>query len=120
MTMPALALRSTVESIQNIADTAEEIKRQRRKEFILNMIIGILFFIPFVGEAAVGLAAARILMRLVGEIGDLALTIYGIVKNPGDAFGAIFGYLVGKGPRYPLPSRKNRQQETWGYKPRPC
>ncbi|KAK3179198.1 hypothetical protein K4F52_009318 [Lecanicillium sp. MT-2017a] len=75
--------------MQNIADKAEEIERQRRKEFILNMTIGILFFIPFIGEAAAGLAAARGLIHLIGEISDSS--------SDNDAFSAIFRYLIGKG-----------------------
>ncbi|KAK3196417.1 hypothetical protein K4F52_000299 [Lecanicillium sp. MT-2017a] len=98
MSLPALALRTAVENMQEISDKADEIEKREREEFILNMIMGILFFIPFVGEAAAaGLTAARSLIRLIGEVGDIALTVYGVVENPNDAFGAIFGYLVGRG-----------------------
>lgn len=54
------------------------------------MIFGVLFFIPFVGQAAgaAGLTAVRSLIRLVGGAGEVALGVYSIVQDPENAFGA--------------------------------
>lgn len=83
--------------MKQIVDLGKKIEDDERKEFILNMITGLLFLIPFVGET-VGpeLVAIRLMTRLIGTIGNGALTMYGIVNNPDSAFSQIFFFLVGE------------------------
>ena len=98
MSLPSLSLQMAVESMQDIVDKANEILKKEREETILNMIMGILFFIPFAGEVAgaAGLTAVRSLIRLIGEAGDLGLAAYSVVEDPKNAFNAVFAYLLGK------------------------
>ncbi|KJK92746.1 hypothetical protein H633G_03370 [Metarhizium anisopliae BRIP 53284] len=97
--LPALTLQAAVENMKSIIDKAEEIEKKQKEEFILNMVMGILFFIPVVGEAAgsAGLTAARSMLRLIGAAGDAGMTVYDIVKDPSNAFMAAFGYVLGAG-----------------------
>lgn len=98
-TMPALALNAAVDNMKAIVKKADDIKKKEREEFIINFVTSLLFFIPMVGEAAgaAGLTAARSMLRLVGEAGDLGLLTYGIVEDPKSAFMAIFAYVAGAG-----------------------
>jgi hypothetical protein len=56
-------------------------------------------FIPVAGEAAgaAGLTAARSLLRLIGTAGDIAMTVYDVIKSPDNAFLAVFMHLAGAG-----------------------
>ncbi|KAG8408038.1 hypothetical protein J3459_018274 [Metarhizium acridum] len=97
--LPALTLQAAVENMKSIIDEAEEIVKKQKEEFILNMVMGILSFIPVVGEAAgsAGLTAARSMLRLIGATGDAGMIVYDIVKDPSNAFMAAFGYVLGAG-----------------------
>ncbi|KID93426.1 hypothetical protein MAJ_10605, partial [Metarhizium majus ARSEF 297] len=92
-------MQAAVENMQKIINKANEIEKRQREEFIMNMVIGILFFIPVAGEAAgaAGLTAARSMLRLIGAAGDAGMTVYDIVKDPSNAFMAAFGYILGAG-----------------------
>lgn len=96
--LPALTSEAAITNMQKIINKANEIEKQEREEFILNMAMGILFFIPVVGEAGVaGLTAARSMLRLIGVAGDAGLTVYEMVKDPKNAFMAAFTYVLGAG-----------------------
>jgi hypothetical protein len=95
--LPAFSTEEAIASMEKIVDKANDIEKKEREEFILNFIMGMLFFIPFVGEAAAGLTAVRTIARLIGSVGDAALTIYEVVKDPDNAFMAVFSYVAGAG-----------------------
>ncbi|XDG05350.1 hypothetical protein ABKA04_004965 [Annulohypoxylon sp. FPYF3050] len=97
--LPGYTTEEAVSSMEKIVEQAGEIEKQQREEFILNFITGLLFWIPFVGEAAgaAGMTTARSLLRLIGSTGDAGLAVYDIVKNPENAFMAVFSYLMGAG-----------------------
>ncbi|KAL5114914.1 hypothetical protein ACEQ8H_007161 [Pleosporales sp. CAS-2024a] len=95
--LPAFSTDEAVASMEKIVEKANEIEKQEREEFILNFIMGLLFFIPFVGDATVGLTAVRTISRLIGGVGDAAVTVYEVVKDPDNAFMAVFSYLAGAG-----------------------
>ena len=97
--LPAFSMQEAVESMQKIVDKANELKKKEREEFILNFITGLLFFIPFAGQAAgaAGMTATRSLLRLIGSTGDAALATYTLIQDPANAFLTIFGYLAGAG-----------------------
>ncbi|KAK2612380.1 hypothetical protein QQS21_001644 [Conoideocrella luteorostrata] len=98
MQLPALSVEAAIDNMQHIADKGKEVEKQYREEFILNMVLGILFLVPFVGEAAgsAGMTAARTLCRLISEAGDLGMAVYGVVHDPQNAYSAVFGYVLGK------------------------
>ncbi|KAF1964360.1 glycoside hydrolase [Bimuria novae-zelandiae CBS 107.79] len=95
--LPAFSMQEAVDSMGKIVEKANEIEKADREEMILNFITGLLFWIPFAGEAMVGMTAVRNVIRLIGAVGDAALTIYDVVKNPDNAFMAAFSYLAGAG-----------------------
>jgi hypothetical protein len=56
-------------------------------------------FIPVAGEAAgaAGIVALRSVLRLVGTVGDVAMTIYDVIQSPENAFLTVFMHLAGAG-----------------------
>ncbi|KAF7128464.1 hypothetical protein CNMCM5793_003194 [Aspergillus hiratsukae] len=97
--LPALTTQTAVESMDKIVQTAKEIKKQEREEFIVSFLTGLLFFIPVVGDAAgaAGLTAARSLLRLAGAAGEAGLLLHDIIEHPENAFMSVFSYLAGAG-----------------------
>jgi hypothetical protein len=61
--------------------------------------LSLLVFVPIGGEAAgaAGLTAVRSMLRLIGSAGDIALTVYDVIKSPDNAFLAVFSHLAGAG-----------------------
>ncbi|KAL6161323.1 hypothetical protein ACJBU6_00443 [Exserohilum turcicum] len=97
MSLPAFSTEEAISAMEETVQKADEIKKAEREEFILNFIMGLLFFIPFVGEAAAELTAIRTIARLIGTVGDAALTVYGVVQDPENAFMTVFSALAGAG-----------------------
>lgn len=95
--MPAIILEQAVESMDKVVTTADEIKKAEREALILSFVSGLLFFVPFIGGAITGgaLAPLRAILSMVGNLGEAALTVYGIVQDPDSAFMAIFSALAG-------------------------
>ncbi|KAI6778523.1 uncharacterized protein J7T54_005047 [Emericellopsis cladophorae] len=97
--LPAFSMEEAVKNMDKIVEKAKEIKEAARKEFILNFISGLLFFIPFIGGAigGVGMGALRSMLTLIGTVGEAGLLVYSIVEDPDSALMAIFGFLAGAG-----------------------
>ncbi|KAF2819903.1 putative glycosyl hydrolase, family 18 [Ophiobolus disseminans] len=99
ISIPSFFAVEAIEAMEKIVAKADEIKKKEREEMIMNFILGLLFFIPVAGEAAgaAGLTAARSLLRLIGSVGDIAMTVYDVVQDPKNAFLAVFMHLAGAG-----------------------
>ncbi|KAI1110528.1 glycoside hydrolase family 18 protein [Nemania sp. NC0429] len=96
--LPALTIASAVDSMEKVVKRADEIKKEEREQFIADFIGGILFFIPFVGEAVdASLAAVRAALKLAEAAGEAGLLAYSVVQDPKDAFSAVFSTLAGAG-----------------------
>ncbi|KAK2771652.1 hypothetical protein FQN53_004945 [Emmonsiellopsis sp. PD_33] len=96
--MPALAAEAAVANMDKIVDTANDIDKKTREGFILDFISGILFFLPFIGQALIPeLAALRSMLSLLAEVGEAGVALYEVVQDPKNAFSAIFGALAGAG-----------------------
>lgn len=97
--LPAFAVDEAVVQMEKIVEEAKEIEKRQREEFILNMIMGFLFFIPFIGPTGGGVIAAgvRSLIRLIGVAGDVGMAVYGVVSDPDNAFMTVFSTLLGAG-----------------------
>ncbi|GFF93568.1 killer toxin subunits alpha/beta [Aspergillus udagawae] len=97
--LPALTIQTAVESMDKIVKTAKDISKKEREEFIVNFLTGLLFFIPFVGEAAgaTGLTAVRSMLRLAGAAGETGLLVHDIIERPENAFMSVFSYLAWAG-----------------------
>lgn len=66
--------------------------------------------VPLVGPsvAAAGLATLGRMIALVGELGDAALAIYGLVEDPNSAIYALFGALLQGSKSFHLGAVKKR------------
>lgn len=97
--VPALSVQTAVDNMEEIVKKAKEIEKAEKVEFILNMVLGVLFFVPFAGSAAAsaGMIAVRNILRLIDVAGQAGMAIYDIVENPSNAFMTIFTTLVGAG-----------------------
>lgn len=96
--LPAFTAEEAIASMQKVVERADEIIRREREDFIVSFITGLLFFIPVVGETAgAALASARTLLRLVGAVGETALSVYAVVEDPENAFMEVFMALAGAG-----------------------
>ncbi|KAH7311959.1 family 18 glycosyl hydrolase, partial [Rhexocercosporidium sp. MPI-PUGE-AT-0058] len=97
--LPAFAVEEAVAQMEKIADEAKEIEKRQREEFILDMIMGFLFFIPFIGPAGGGAIATgvRSLLRLIEVGAEVGVAVYSIVKDPNNAFMTVFSTLLGAG-----------------------
>lgn len=99
--LPAFSIEEAVVQMEKIVEEANEIEKRQREEFILNMIMGLLFFIPFVGPTGGGVIATgvRTLIRLIGAAGEIGMTVFGVISDPDNAFMTIFSSLMGAGFR---------------------
>lgn len=97
--LPSLSMQMAMESMQAVVKAADDIKKAQREEMILSFVTGVLFFIPFAGDAAgaTGMTAVRTSLELLGAAGDAGLLAYGIVEDPKNAFMTIFSTLAGAG-----------------------
>lgn len=74
--LPALTITSAIDSTNKVVEAAGEIQQFEQEEFIANFLGGILFFVPFVGEALeaslVAICTALTFAEISGEAGLLA------------------------------------------------
>ncbi|KAF2969289.1 hypothetical protein GQX73_g4264 [Xylaria multiplex] len=96
--LPALTIASAVDSMDKVVEEAGEIGKIEQEEFIANFLGGILFLIPFVGEALeASLVAIRMALIIADVAGNAGLMAYSIVQDPTNAFSIVFSTLVGAG-----------------------
>ncbi|KAI3335205.1 hypothetical protein F4824DRAFT_489691 [Ustulina deusta] len=96
--LPALTIASAIDSMDKVLEAVGEIEKIEREEFIVNFLGGILFFIPFVGEALeASLVAIRTALSIAEVAGEAGLLTYSIVEDPSNAFSAVFSTLAGAG-----------------------
>jgi hypothetical protein len=97
--LPAFGIEEAVVQMEKIVEEANEIAQRLREEFILNMILGFLFFIPFIGPTGGSAVAAgvRSLLRLIGTAGKAGTALYGVVSDPDNAFITVLSTLIGAG-----------------------
>jgi hypothetical protein len=96
VSMPVLMFVQAVYSMQQVADTANQIDAEKRKAIILAFVGAILFFIPIVGEVAgtiEGIGDLAAILSLVGDAGNAAMDIYTLVADPQNAPLAIMGLI---------------------------
>lgn len=76
-------------------DIGEKAAAEEKKNLIITIISAILFFLPFAGQAAIGLNFANLgrMIVMIAAVGDAALTIQEIVDSPLLAPLAILGAL---------------------------
>jgi hypothetical protein len=97
ISVPILMVAEAIDQMETVVETADEIDEAQRKSIILAFLGAILFFIPVVGEVLGSVAGLATLARIVAVIataGDVAMDIYTIVDDPGNAPLAIFGLVL--------------------------
>ncbi len=96
--MPVYMAQGAVTSMSQVVDTAGKLEEEERKDMMLLFLTGLLFLVPFVGEALSGIAELATLARFVtmlGTMGDGAMAVYGVVEDPTSAPLMIIGMLLG-------------------------
>jgi hypothetical protein len=96
ISLPVLMIASATESMEQVAEVADEIEEAKRKAIIFAFLFAILIFIPVVGEIAgtAGLADLALALRLAETVGNAGMDIYSIVEDPKNAPLAIFGLVL--------------------------
>ncbi|KAM7221628.1 hypothetical protein V8F06_003019 [Rhypophila decipiens] len=99
LAMPVFLLSDAVDSMKEVKKIGQEERERKKKEFILKILEGILFLIPFVGAAIGGLGRAgammaRLLMA-VESVGSAGLGVYSLVENPDMAPVLILAMVLG-------------------------
>lgn len=96
--LPIYMAASAVQSMIQIEEEAAQITAEERKERILDFIFGFLMILPAAGELvdAVDMATLSRIISVLGDVGNGALAVYGIVENPKTVIGDIFGALMGR------------------------
>lgn len=89
-------LQDTAAQMETIKEIGADVKEAKKRELIMNILIIVFAVIPFAGEAAAALGGASLIARgalIIGEAGNIALSIVDIVDNPASAPFAILGVL---------------------------
>lgn len=98
--MPTFMLQDAYKSIKEIKEIGKEHKEAKTRNLVLTILSIVFAVIPFAGLAAqaVGIATRLATAALiVGEAGNVALTIAEVLDNPTSAPFAILGLLIGAG-----------------------
>ncbi|OBS25972.1 hypothetical protein FPOA_06504 [Fusarium poae] len=96
--MPIFMMQDASKSIKEMKEIGEDMKETHTRNLIINILTIVFAVIPFAGWAATALGgAARIATAalIVGEAGNLAISIVEVVDNPSSAPFAILGMLIG-------------------------
>lgn len=90
--------KSAVAAMKNVAKTGEKIEKQERDAIIIAFVSAFLLVLPGLGEALEAVVDVALIARtaaLISEVGNTALTIYDVAKDPSSAPMAIMGGLIG-------------------------
>ncbi|GAB7356620.1 hypothetical protein MBLNU459_g7342t1 [Dothideomycetes sp. NU459] len=92
------AALASMQQVYDIGTQAEAAAEEERKDLILLFVSAFLLVVPGLGEELDLIADASIFARmgsLIGDVGDAALTLYGVYEDPNSAPLAIAGLLIG-------------------------
>ncbi|KAH8178372.1 killer toxin alpha/beta [Sarocladium implicatum] len=94
LSVPVFLLAEAIQSMEDAKAKGGEIIKEEKEQLILNIISGLLFFIPFVGEfaaMAAGAAALARMMAIGGLLANTAFSMKDIAGDPSNAAMAIMG-----------------------------
>jgi len=97
LSTPLSMLQDASESIKTVKEIGEKQKKQKTRELVMNIFTIVLSVLSFAGEAAQALGgAARIAMMalVIGEAGNVGLSIAEIIDNLMSAPFAVLGALA--------------------------
>jgi hypothetical protein len=95
---PVFLLAQAVDSMSRVEDMGEEVKAGEKKNFILDVVGTVLFFVPLVGEFAEladTVTALVQIINLIGEVGSAALSVASMIEDPSSASIDIMGFILG-------------------------
>ena len=98
MSTPVQMLAQAVASMGNVKDIGGDIEKNKKKETILLIVSLVLMIVPFVTEIGAELAGMVMVARfafIVGEVGNAALAMADVIKDPTSAPFAVMGILAG-------------------------
>lgn len=98
--VPVFMLSQAVQSMAQVKTIGDNAAAEAKKNLILEILGAVLFVVPFVGEGLGALADVAAISRigeLIGEAGNAALTVAGIVADPSSAPLQILGYFFRPG-----------------------
>ncbi|KAJ5280182.1 class V chitinase [Penicillium angulare] len=92
-----LMVSQSVTSMKQVAEVGEEYKDNWITEVVVLFVTALLMVIPGLGEVAEaeGMVAIATTLRVIGEAGDVGMTVYDIVSSKDEGPGAIFLALLG-------------------------
>ncbi|KAK3351870.1 glycosyl hydrolase family 71-domain-containing protein [Neurospora tetraspora] len=97
--MPVFMLQQAVDAMNNIKKTGADIIKQNKKNLITLILSIVLMVIPIIGEFGGalfgGMAMIARIITLIDIAGNVGMTAYDIVEDPGSAPFAIMGMLMG-------------------------
>lgn len=95
---PVFMIAQAVQSMSQVKAIGTTVEEDDKKNLILEILGGVLFFVPFLGEAAdiaTGLADLARIANLIGEASNAALSVIGVINDPTSAPMAIIGTMLG-------------------------
>lgn len=96
--IPVSLIKDAISNMHDVKKIGETEKEEEKKELIFKILTIVFSVVPFVGEAgavAAGLAQLGRIIAILGELGNAALGICGVVSDPSSAPMALFGILMG-------------------------
>ncbi|KAL4820368.1 hypothetical protein BDW67DRAFT_172610 [Aspergillus spinulosporus] len=97
VSMPVLMVSDAIESMQSIAEIAEEIEEAKAKAILFAFLGAIFFFVPVIGEVMGAVSSLTSIGRIVslpGATGNVVLDVYTILDDPENAPLAIFSLVL--------------------------
>jgi len=97
VSLPVVMMQDAVKQMGEIAETVEKWDEEKRKSIILAFLTAIFFFIPIAGEIAGAFMTTAMVARIaasIGIAGELAVDIYGVVKDKDNLPLAILGIVL--------------------------
>ncbi|KAK5044722.1 hypothetical protein LTR84_010496 [Exophiala bonariae] len=77
--------KNSMEVVKDVAAAIAADERRKKEELILQILLGVLTLLPFLGQATAALTGVSVLARLasiIGGLGGTAVTVVQIVNNP--------------------------------------
>lgn len=90
-------ISSSVASMSQVAHVGEDYEDERIKTLIVLFVSAVLFIIPGLQEGAEILELVQIanMLRMVGTVGDVAMSAYDVIQAKDNAPAAVFAALLG-------------------------
>jgi chitinase len=98
MSTPVQMLAQAVASMEQVKDIGGDIEEEKKKEKILLIVSLVLMILPFVAEVSAELAGFVMVARFaftIGEVGNAAMAVVDIIREPESAPFAVMGILAG-------------------------